>query len=54
MLNADNLDALREAINCAYVEVLDKIDKRGSSTAATAEPLTLAAAEPACDLIAEP
>jgi hypothetical protein len=56
MLNADSPDILREAIKRAYAELLEKIGEqaRGASPAATGEPPALAAAEPACDPVAEP
>jgi hypothetical protein len=44
VLNADNPDALREAIKSAYVEMLEKISERtrGASPAATEEPSAVA------------
>jgi hypothetical protein len=56
VLNADGPDVLREAIKRAYVELLEKIGERtrGASPAAVGEPSALAAAEPACEPVAEP
>jgi hypothetical protein len=55
-LNADSPDTLREGIKRAYAELLEKIGEqaRDATPAATGEPPTLAAAEPACDPVAEP
>ena len=56
VLNADNPDALREAIKNVYVEMLEKIGERtrGASPAATGEPSALAADEPGFVPVAEP
>jgi hypothetical protein len=56
VLNADSPDAFREAIKRAYAELLEKLGERtqGASPAVTGEPSALAAAEPACDPVAEP
>jgi hypothetical protein len=56
MLNEDSPDALREAIKCAYAEMLEKISERtrGASPAAAGESSALAAAEPVCDPVAGP
>jgi len=49
VLNTDSPDALRDAINRAYVEALEKISKRtrDASPAATGEPSALAGDIPA-------
>jgi hypothetical protein len=56
VLNADSPDALRDAIKRAFVEVLEKISERtrDAAPAATAEPPTLGADEPAYNPVAEP
>jgi hypothetical protein len=56
VLNTGSPDALREGIKRAYAEMLEKIGERtrDASPAATGEPPTLAATEPACEPVAEP
>lgn len=55
VLNADSPDILREAIKRAYAELLEKIAEqaRAASMPATGESPALAAADPACDPVAE-
>ena len=55
-LNAGSPDALRDAINRAYVEVVEKISERtrDTSPAATGELPALALGEPARDPVTEP
>jgi hypothetical protein len=55
-LNADSPDILREAIKRVYAELLAKIGEQahGASPTVTGKPPALAAAEPACDPVAEP
>jgi hypothetical protein len=56
VLSTDSLDALREAIKRAYVEVLEKISERtrDASPAATGEPPELAADGHAYAPVTEP
>jgi hypothetical protein len=56
VLNADNPDALREAIKRAYVEVLEKISERtrDTSPATPGEPLKLAPGRPAYSPLENP
>ncbi len=56
MLNADSPDALRDAIKCAFIDVLEKISERtlGAAPVATGEPPILDANKPAYNAVAEP
>ena len=56
MLNADSPVALRDAIKCAFIDVLEKISERtlGAAPVATGEPPILDANKPAYNAVAEP